>query len=257
MINIPNAAGFIPSESVIDGIAKLYNLFSPEAKAKRQADLAYTQAQTGHVGAETTAIPSRTAQGFMTAGADVTRAQNDANRVPIEQQRTDILGKQQLSSADLGLGELDLNKEKLGEEKRRNIAHEDETRQQLNQLGEQFKQNFELKKLELGEEGKRTDILGKNADTQSQREDDLARTQKIKNIHDMMLGMDPNTQEAKFLRSYIYQNVAPEVKAALDKHEQEVMKLRDEQLARGKSKRPAKGPVRPPTEPGLPTLFGD
>lgn len=84
MINMPNAAGFIPNESVLDGIGKLMSLFGPEAKAKRAAELAQTQAQTGLVGAntglvgaQTTDLPKRTAiaQGGL---------HNDTERVGLE-----------------------------------------------------------------------------------------------------------------------------------------------------------------------------
>lgn len=264
MINIPNAAGFIPSESVIDGIAKLYNMFSPEAKAKRQADLAYTQAQTGHVGAETTAVPQRTAQGWGQVANDTTRAANDTTRAG-----TGV--RQQLSEENLGLGHLNVDQQRADEERHRDVIRQGEEAQRFQQQAEEFRQNLGMKQLELGgnmkEQAARTGLYGAQTQhvgdeaTHLRNEDMTRRGQLLMN---MAQWEGSNPDYARLLKQEAYKNVAPELLPAIQQQEKFAREMAESQRQRAGTVKSApranpnippgkkKGPIKPWSEPQLP-----
>lgn len=95
-INIPSAAGFIPQESVLDGLIKLYKTFGNTAKGQDTANLQQTQAQTGLTNAKATAVPQETINDTTRAGASQTSAnaakQNSITeglKLPILQENAD------------------------------------------------------------------------------------------------------------------------------------------------------------------------
>lgn len=63
-MQIPNAAGFIPNQSVVDGLINVFNTFGRDAKDRRQAELGQTKAQTANIQAVTDWIPDKSAQGW-------------------------------------------------------------------------------------------------------------------------------------------------------------------------------------------------
>lgn len=80
MIQIPSAAGFVPQESVLDGITKLFQTFSPQAKQLRQAQIGQIGAQTNLSQAEANAVPEKTSQAWVQTNNDTTRAASDQQR---------------------------------------------------------------------------------------------------------------------------------------------------------------------------------
>lgn len=90
-IQIPSAAGFIPNESVMDSIGKMWNLWSPEAKARREAELQSVQAGTRNVNTNTDFLPSRDAQGWTglgisQQGADTAQYGAETSRMGVNNQ---------------------------------------------------------------------------------------------------------------------------------------------------------------------------
>lgn len=113
----PNASGFIPNESVIDGITKLVNLFGGQQKRQREANIGLTGAQTKQVNAQADAIPQNTVN-------DTQRVQNETDRnaelarefnvddplrqrqVAVQEKETESVGKAREAQSKLGMDTL-------------------------------------------------------------------------------------------------------------------------------------------------------
>lgn len=157
-INIPSAAGFIPRESVLDGINQIMQLFGPEAKAKRAADLSLTQAQTGnlnatagHTTAQTANMPAELAINQGQLGVAQQNAGTSAARIPIEQQQVN----QQGSHFDLS--------DNVAADAQREVGREFDLR-----LGEQARQfSSEIGERKADREGRFTLGLGGLANDQA------------------------------------------------------------------------------------------
>lgn len=253
MINIPNAAGFIPSESVLDGIGKLYNLFSPEAKAKRAADLAFTQSQTGHNVADTAAIPQR-------VGFEGRRVGVEESRLPFEERRVTTGEKAQVT-----------DQQRADEERHRDIIRQQDEQQRFQQQVEEFRQNLGMKQLELGgnlkEQDARTGLYGAQTqhvgDTAEHlKNEDMTRRGQL--LMNMAQWESSNPDYARLLKQEAYKNVAPELLPAIQQQEKFAREMAQSQKQRAGTVKSAprtnpnvpagskKGPIKPWTEPPLP-----
>lgn len=104
MIAVPAASGFIPNESIVDSVAKLYSMFSRRGKEKQDADTDLARAQAANVRDIMAYRPSEDQRAW--AGLDL---QGELGRGNLENQSIDTA-----STARAREGQLELGKDRLG-----------------------------------------------------------------------------------------------------------------------------------------------
>lgn len=136
-IQIPSAAGFIPNESVMDSIGKIYNLFSKDAKDRRAAELANLKENTRATSNMIDFVrPDASRQGWAQIGTANTNAATNARQV--DNQNSQFWG-----------GTLPNWRDQTSNEGRRvDLLEENLTldQQRLAQQGEQFQKQLDFQK---------------------------------------------------------------------------------------------------------------
>jgi hypothetical protein len=130
---VPSGAGYIPSESVLDGITKIMQLFGPEAKQRRAAELDSVKAGTRNTNTRTDYIPDESSRGW--ASVDVAR------------QNANTAGRQVDNQASQFSAELPL-KQKASENDSRRVdvltGNLENDRARLNAMVDQFNKQHGL-----------------------------------------------------------------------------------------------------------------
>jgi len=187
MINVPAASGFIPQESVIDGIAKLWNTFSPMARQQQQAQLGLTNAQAGSLNASaadtraaTGERPEKMAQGWTGLANDRGRVKVEEDRLPIMTRGLDLEEERNKDQNALALAKLEQDAKARNDE----LSFEHE---KLAQGGSQFDKSYQLNLQGLGLEAAKTGAAIQHGERADQTEADRVKNEQE---HSKILKMD-------------------------------------------------------------------
>ena len=139
-IQIPSAAGFIPQESVLDGLTKLFNLFGKDQTDARRAGTAKVKADTRQTNMQTDYIPKTFEEGqrqfnstndINSRNAESTRINADANSRQVDNQNTQF--NRQLT--ELGIPQMIFN---AGVNQQNANTNERQVENQNNQFSTKF-----------------------------------------------------------------------------------------------------------------------
>lgn len=201
-IQIPSGAGFVPQESVLDGITKLFQTFSPDAKNLRKAQIGQINAQSNLANTEANYIPDTHAQQWDASSHDLIRAnatrelaKNNSTETGLDVENNPLKQTTMLSDAAARIGQVAneaqsvANQSQMVPENIANLHSEMQNRQA------QIDQNKKLLDLETN---KNSDNAAKiNSEIQNQKNEMLFRLYQMT--------PDDNPQHKQIRNDYQYQ----------------------------------------------------